>query len=23
MTKEGIRKPAWRAFQLLHQAGDQ
>ena len=22
MTKEGIRKPAWRAFQALHQSGD-
>ena len=22
MTKEGIRKPVWRAFQALHQAGD-
>jgi xylan 1,4-beta-xylosidase len=23
ITKEGIRKPVWRAFQLLHQSGDQ
>ena len=22
MTKEGIRKPVWRAFQALHQSGD-
>lgn len=22
-TKEGIRKPVWRAFQLLHKAGDE
>jgi xylan 1,4-beta-xylosidase len=23
MTEEGIRKPVWRAFQMLHHAGDQ